>query len=172
MSDRPGEFEDLGADDDEFPAIVRGQWVEAEMLAEQARSIVRRGRLEEYVTSVLLYAIAARSAIHRGELARARENLGRAHRLRGRVTAALPVYAAQTRLEQVRAHIALTDLPAAGTLLAEVDVLLRERPDLDLLRREAGELRTQFEAMQHGDAELNGSSSGLGDALPPGAPSP
>jgi LuxR family maltose regulon positive regulatory protein len=128
-------------------AIARGQWTEAEVLTGRACSIVRRGRLEEYVTSVLLYAIAARSAIHRGELAQARENLGRAQRLRGRVTAALPVYAAQTRLELVRAYIALTDLPTARTLLAEVDVLLRERPDLDLLEREADELRAQLHAM-------------------------
>jgi LuxR family maltose regulon positive regulatory protein len=129
-------------------AISRGEWTRAEILAERARSIVRRTRLEEYPSSVLLSAVAARLAIQRGEASRAREDLARAGRLRTQIARALPFYAVQTRLEVVRAYIALTDVAAARTVLAEVDELLLREPDLGLLRQEMDELRTQLDATQ------------------------
>jgi hypothetical protein len=76
------------------------------------------------------------------------EDLARAQELRARITRALPFYAVQTRLEVVRAYIALTDVAAARTVLAEVDELLLREPDLGLLRQEMDELRTQLDATQ------------------------
>jgi LuxR family transcriptional regulator, maltose regulon positive regulatory protein len=132
-------------------AIGSGEWTRAEVLAERARSVVRRARLEEYVTSALLYAVAARTAFDRYELDRARQDLARVQRLRPQIAYALPLYEAQTRLELVRAHIALTDVPAARSLLAEVDALLAARPDGDVTWRiigeQAVELRAQLDAM-------------------------
>jgi LuxR family transcriptional regulator, maltose regulon positive regulatory protein len=127
-------------------ALARGEWTQAEILAERARLIMRRARLEEDVSSALLHAVSARTAIHRGDLERAREDLARVAGLRSVMTYALPLYAAQTRLEVVRAHIALTDVPAARAELAEVDELLRRRPDLGVIGQETSELKAQLDA--------------------------
>ena len=86
-------------------AIGRGEWVQAEELSERALQIVRGSRLGEYPTSAFAFAIAARVALHRGEPARAQEFLGRAQRLRPRLTYALPYFAVQTRLELARAYL-------------------------------------------------------------------
>jgi LuxR family maltose regulon positive regulatory protein len=133
-------------DQDPLLVIARGNWTRAEILAERGRSIVRRARLEEYVTSVLLYAVAARTAIDRGEPGRAREDLVRVQRLRPQITHALPLFAAQMHLELVRAHIALADLPAARAVLAEVDELL-DGPDMDVIRQQADELTAQLDTI-------------------------
>jgi LuxR family maltose regulon positive regulatory protein len=129
-------------------AMARGDWPQAERLAERARSIARKAWLEEYVTSVLLYAAAARVAIHRGDLARAHQDLGRAQRLRPQITYALPFYAVQTRLELARAYVALGDAAAARTVLREADDVLGRRPGLGILRRQADELRAQLDAIR------------------------
>ena len=48
---------------------------------------------------MLLYAAAARLALHQGAVPRARTDLSNAQRLRPQLTVALPVFAAQARLE-------------------------------------------------------------------------
>jgi len=155
--------EDAGADtatvalaERSILALAREDWSQAEILAERARSIARRAWLEEYVTSVLLYAAAARVAIHRGDVARAREDLARAQRLRPQITYALPFYAVQARLELASAYLALSDTAAARTMLREVDELLQRRPDLGILRRQAEELRARLDALR---VEAVGASS-------------
>ena len=129
-------------------AMGRDDWEAAEALVEQARTIVQGAGLADYVTSMLLYAAAARVAIHRGEVPPARDDLARAQRLRPRITHALPFYAVQTRLELVRAYIALTDVAGARILLREVDDLLRRQPDLGILGKEAAELRSRLETIR------------------------
>jgi len=129
-------------------ALAREDWSQAEVLAERARWIARGARLEEYVTSVLVYAAGARLAIHRGDMSRAHEDLARAQRLRPQITYALPFYAVQTRLELARAYIALSDPAAARTMLLEVDDLLLRRPDLGVLPKQADELRARLDEMR------------------------
>jgi LuxR family transcriptional regulator, maltose regulon positive regulatory protein len=155
--------EDTGADtatvalaERSILALAREDWSQAEVLAERARSIARRAWLEEYVTSALLFAAAARVAIHRGAAARAREDLARAQRLRPQITYALPFYAVQTRLELASAYLALSDTAAVRTMLREVDELLQRRPDLGILRRQAEELRARLDALR---VEAVGASS-------------
>jgi LuxR family maltose regulon positive regulatory protein len=137
-------------------AIGRRQWSEAELLVERARSIARGAWLEEYVTSALLYAVAARVAIHRGEPARALQDLAQTQRLRPKLTYALSFLAVQTRLELARAYVALSDIAAARTVLREADEVLRRRPDLGILRRQTGELWAGLDAVH---AEAIGSST-------------
>jgi LuxR family maltose regulon positive regulatory protein len=72
------------------------------------------------------------------------------------MTHALPFYAVQTRLELIRAYIALTDVAGARTVLREVDDLLRRHADLGILGSEADELRSQLETMH---ADVIGASS-------------
>ena len=131
-------------------AIGRQDWHGAETLVEQAQSLVEHAHLEGCVTSVVVYAAAARVAIHRGDLALAQQDLACAQRLRPQATHALPYYAVQARLELIRACLALTDVVAARTVLDEIDGLLRWRPDLGTLPEQANQLRSQLDHL-HGD---------------------
>jgi LuxR family maltose regulon positive regulatory protein len=126
-------------------AIGRQDWQDAEALVEQARSLVGNAHLEDFVTSVVLYAVAARVAIHHGNLDQAEQDLVRAQQLRPQATHALPYYAVQARLELVRAYLALTDVAGARTVLREVDDLLRWRPDLGTFPDQANQLRSQLD---------------------------
>jgi hypothetical protein len=63
-------------------AMARHDWRQAATLAEQALAIVRAGALEDYMTSALVCAVVARTAAHQGDVPGAREQLGRAVRLR------------------------------------------------------------------------------------------
>ena len=99
-------------------AIGRQDWQDAETLVAQARSLVASAHLEECVTSLVVYAAAARVAIHHGDVALAQQELARAQRLRPQATHALPYYAVQARLELIRAYLALTDVAAAQTVFA------------------------------------------------------
>jgi LuxR family transcriptional regulator, maltose regulon positive regulatory protein len=125
-------------------AISRGAWEQAETLAERARSISRGVWLEQHLTSVLLHAVSARLAIHRGEIPAAREHLARAERLRPQLSHVLPHYTVQAQLELARGHRALTDAAAARAVLWEAEDVLRRRPGLGVLGRQAVELRTQL----------------------------
>jgi LuxR family transcriptional regulator, maltose regulon positive regulatory protein len=137
-------------------AMRREGWSEAGVFAERACSIVRRARLGEYATTVLLDAVGAQVAIHRGDAPRAHEHLARAQRLRPQLTHALPFYAVQARLELIRAYIALTDVAGGRTLLREVDDLLRQRPGLGVLSKQADGLRSRLDMIR---ADVLGASS-------------
>jgi LuxR family transcriptional regulator, maltose regulon positive regulatory protein len=129
-------------------AIGRQDWRDAETLAEQARSLVESAHLEDCATSVVLYAAAARVAIHHGNRDQADQDLARARQLQPQATRALPYYAVQARLELVRAYLALTDVATAQTVFREVDDLLRWRPDLGILRDQANQLRAQLDHLR------------------------
>jgi LuxR family maltose regulon positive regulatory protein len=128
-------------------AIGRQDWRDAEILVEQARSVVNMAHLEAFATSVVLYAAGARVAIHQGNVDQADHDLARAQQLRPQATHALPYYAVQARLELIRAYLALTDVASARTVLREVDDLLRWRPDLGTLPDQADQLRSQLDPL-------------------------
>ena len=132
-------------------AIGRQDWQDAETLVDQARSLVINAHLEDCPTSIVVYAAAARVAIHHGNRDQADQDLARARQLQPQATHALPYYAVQARLELIRAYLALSDVAGARTVLAEVDDLLRWRPDLGILRDQANRLRSQLDHL-HGDA--------------------
>jgi len=132
-------------------AIGREAWVQAEEFVDRALQIIRRSRMEEYPTSAFVSALAARVALHRGETPRAQEFLARAQRLRPRLTYALPYLAVQTRLELARAYLTLADAAGAGTMLREIDALLRRQPDLGTLPAQVEELRDSLKT-QRADA--------------------
>jgi LuxR family transcriptional regulator, maltose regulon positive regulatory protein len=87
-------------------------------------------------------------AIHQGDLDQADQDLARAHQLRPQATHALPYYSAQARLELTRAYLALADLAAAREVLREVDDLLRWRPDLGTLPKQASQLHAQLDQLR------------------------
>jgi LuxR family maltose regulon positive regulatory protein len=131
-------------------AIERGQWPDAETFAERALDILLAGRLEDYGPGAIVHAVAARTAAHHGDLARARESLAQAARLRPQLTSALPFLAVQTLLQLGRAYLALADAAGARVVLREAGDILRLRPDLGRLRQEADELKSTLDRLRVG----------------------
>jgi LuxR family maltose regulon positive regulatory protein len=131
-------------------AIGRGDWADAEALAEQGLAILRDGQLDDYGPGTIVHALMARAAAHRGDLPRAREHLGHAARLRPQLTYAMPSFAVQTLLELARGYLALADAAGARVVMREAGAILRLRPDLGSLPREAAELRSTLDSVQVG----------------------
>jgi LuxR family maltose regulon positive regulatory protein len=129
-------------------AMARGDWERAEALTGRAQAGARPAWLERYPAGALLHTVSARLAIHRGDVARARDDLAHAERLGPQLTWALPHLAVQLRLELARTCLSLTDAAAARRLLWEVDDLLSRRPRLGLLRDQAAELHGQLDTIR------------------------
>ena len=125
-------------------AMARSQWDQAEVLAERARTVLRRAGIEENYATPLICALRARAAMHRGDVPAARRELVSAQHLRPLLTYALPYFAVQARIELARVHLALADTAGARTLLREVGDLLKRRPGLGTLAGEAEALRAQL----------------------------
>jgi LuxR family transcriptional regulator, maltose regulon positive regulatory protein len=129
-------------------AIARGGWGDAESLAGQARTVLREGHLDDYGPSVIVHALAARTAAHVGDVSRARGSLGHAARLRPQMTHVVPFLAVQTLLELAHAYLALADAPGARVVLREASAILRLRPDLGTLPRQVAELRSTLDTLR------------------------
>jgi LuxR family maltose regulon positive regulatory protein len=131
-------------------AIDRRDWPAAESLADEAARVIESGALDDYVPSALVHAVAARTALHRGDIEAGREGAAHVARLRIGLTAAVPFFAVQTRLELVQTYLELADAAGARLILREVRDLLHVRPDLGNLAARADRLRDQLEAMGPG----------------------
>jgi len=129
-------------------AAGRDDWEQAAALADRALELIRGGQFDAYWTSALVYAWAARAAVHRDDLAAAREHLGRAAGLRPLLTHALPVVSVQALLELAHGYIALGDPDGAHAVLRQADDIFRQRPDLGVLPAQADELRARLAAMR------------------------
>jgi LuxR family maltose regulon positive regulatory protein len=125
-------------------AIGKGAWDLGERYLSEARSVAREANLEDYPAITILYAVAARMALHQADLARARGEMTRAQRLRPALTYALPHLAVQARIELASCHLALADFTAARTLLREIDEVLVRRPGLGVLVRQTEDLRAEL----------------------------
>jgi len=131
-------------------AIERQDWHQAETLAGQALTVVLAGHLDDYVTSPLVYAVVARTALHRGDVPQAQEHLARAARLRPLLTYALPTYAVQALLELARAYLTLNDAAGARTVLRQARGILQLRPDLGVLPEQAEQLQGTLDTFHGG----------------------
>jgi LuxR family transcriptional regulator, maltose regulon positive regulatory protein len=89
-------------------------------------------------------AVRPPTALHRGDVPAARQELASAQRLRPLLTYALPYFAVQARIELASVHLAVADLAGARTLMREVDELLGRRPGLGTLVGQAQALRAQL----------------------------
>jgi LuxR family transcriptional regulator, maltose regulon positive regulatory protein len=123
-------------------AMAGGDWSRAETLASQAGDPLRRIGMQ----SLLVSAVRARAAMHRGDVAAARRDLVTAQRLRPLATYAIPHLAVQARIELARVHLALADVAGARTLMREIDEILKRRPGLGTLVGQARELRARLPA--------------------------
>lgn len=128
-------------------AMARGEWGQAEVLAGQAGTVLRRAGIED----AFVCGVQARAAVHRGDVVSAREQLITAQRARASLTYAQPVFAVQARIALARVHLDLGDLAGARTLMQEIDGILQHRPDLGMLVGETQALRAQL-AKERGSA--------------------
>jgi LuxR family maltose regulon positive regulatory protein len=125
-------------------AIARDDWDLGKRYLSEARSVAREGKLEDYPPATILYAVAARMALHEADRPRAEAELTRAQRLRPGLTYAVPHMAVQARIELARCYLALSDFGAARTLLREADEILVRRPRLGVFVRQAADLRAEL----------------------------
>jgi LuxR family maltose regulon positive regulatory protein len=125
-------------------AAERDNWPEVMAFAKRAVTIVETGRFDDYWTSALVYAWAARAELHQGNISRARFYLGRASRLRPLLTYALPVVSVQALLELARSYITLADQGGAAAVLSQADDIIQQRPDLGALPGLAHQLRSRL----------------------------
>ena len=133
----------IGLAERSLVAMHHEDWEQAAALAEQASGVVRAGRLDGYVASALVHAVAARVAVHQGDIAHAQQQLAQATRLRPLLTYALPYLAVQTLLELGRACLALDDAAGVRVVLRQARDVVRRRPDLGVLPHQAEELHVQ-----------------------------
>jgi LuxR family maltose regulon positive regulatory protein len=131
-------------------AMERQHWSEATTLAEQALAVLQTGRLNDYFASPLVHTVAARTALHGGDLPRAKAHLVQAVRLRPLLTYAVPTYAVQTLLELGRAYLMLEDAAGARTVLRQARDILQRRPDLGVLPDQAAELHAELDTLRGG----------------------
>jgi len=118
-------------------AAERDEWSSAESLIKRALEVVARGPYDDYWTSALVFASAARLAVHRGDMREAREQARRAARLRPLLTYALPVVSIQALVELARVYLALVDPAGARAVLEQARGILRQRRDLGTLAEAA-----------------------------------
>jgi LuxR family maltose regulon positive regulatory protein len=126
-------------------AIDRHDWAQVDALTARAVSMVVQGHFENYWTSALVYALAARAALHRGEVEQTRQHLTQAARLRPLLTYPLPVVSVQTLLEMASAYMTLADAGGAEAVLRQAEDILRERPELGVLPIKADQLRSRLD---------------------------
>jgi LuxR family maltose regulon positive regulatory protein len=122
--------------------IARGRWVQADVHAEQAIWTTQRSRNHEAPLHALVYAVAARTALHGERADAARAFLTEAQRRLPGLTHALPVPAVQARLEMAHAYVGMADRAGARAVLRDITAISRRVADLGPLRRQADRLRS------------------------------
>jgi LuxR family maltose regulon positive regulatory protein len=122
-------------------AMNRGRWGEAAGHVDTALRVIKEHRLHDYAVSVLAFAVAARLAVHRGDMDESDRQLTQAMRARPSCTAALPFFAVRGRLELAKIYSARGEQNSARHLVREVDEVLLHRPALGMLVDEVATLR-------------------------------
>jgi LuxR family maltose regulon positive regulatory protein len=143
-------------------AMARGDWRAAEGHAQHAREHLQAAHFDETVASLIVYAVGARVAIHRGDLARGGEDLVRAQLVRPLATHAVPWFSVDALLELARAYLAIADVAGAQAVVREAEQIVRQRPDLGTLTTDLIDIRRRLAGTA---ATLAGSSTLTGAEL-------
>jgi len=127
-------------------AIERGEWDQAAGFVATARDVVLRSGLTELSMLTIVFALAARVSLRRGNRIQAASDQAHANRLRPGLSDAVPWLAVGANLELARVALAQADAAGARTLLREADDVLRLFPSLGRLADDAATLRQQVSA--------------------------
>ena len=126
-------------------AMAGGDWRTAERLARESHAAIDATRLRDVATAIHVHAVCARVAIHRGDIARGRDELVHAQLVRPLASYAMPWTAVGALIELARAYLAIADTAGARTAVAEAEAVMRRRPDLGLFTERVVELRRQVD---------------------------
>jgi LuxR family maltose regulon positive regulatory protein len=137
-------------------AMAKGEWPAAEEYARLSRSRMVAGHHDEIVVALIVHAVSARTAIHRGDVASAREALVRAQLVRPLATHVVPWLAVDALLELARAYMAISDHAGAQIVVREAEAIVRRRPDLGTLTADLRGIRHRLAVAA---STLAGSSS-------------
>jgi LuxR family maltose regulon positive regulatory protein len=159
------EAERLGATDTRMVALsqrsliasARDDPAAAQSLALQAQELVDHDHVDEYVTSAIALAVAARAALRHGHWDHARAHLEEAERLRPLLAQGLfPWLSLQAQLELARSYLALGDARARA-LIGEIRDLVHSHPHLGVLADQVEALESEFESTpEHGSGTAVG----------------
>jgi LuxR family maltose regulon positive regulatory protein len=125
-------------------AIARRDWDAATSHARESHARFDRMNNDAAASALLVHAVAARVAIHHGDLARGREELVHAQLIRLLTSYALPAVAVGGLLEVARAYLAVADPAGAGSAVSDAERTIRRRPDLGVLGTRLTEIRQQI----------------------------
>jgi LuxR family transcriptional regulator, maltose regulon positive regulatory protein len=131
-------------------AVGRGDWDNASRYSDESANKIRERGLERYITSGLGFAVGVRCLVHRGDIAGAHRLLVQAVAIRPRLTTATPAISVQTLLEIAKAHLALSDVTGARTVIRQSASILTERPKLGILLKQHGEIKARLDTMAGG----------------------
>src|SRR3954447_17645995 len=131
--------------------VGRGDWPGAESLAARGQSVVDDGHARSHITSALLFAVAARLALHRRELTPAGALLSEAQRLRPLLSHATPWFTVETLLQMAEVSLGLGEINGALRFVRDAEAVLRRRPDLGNLGRRTDDLLRRL-GTRHDDA--------------------
>jgi LuxR family maltose regulon positive regulatory protein len=143
-------------------AMMRGDWLAAEEYARQSWDALAKAHHDEIVSSLIVYAVGARVAIHRGDLNRGREDLVRAQLVRPLATHAVPWFAVDALLELARAYLAISDHAGAQIVVREAERIVRLRPALGTLTTDLVDIKRRLAGAA---STLSGSSTLTGAEL-------
>jgi LuxR family maltose regulon positive regulatory protein len=122
-------------------ALERGELSDADRLSREAHE--RAGRATLAAASAFALVARARVAQRRGDPRKVAEYVAAVQQQRPKLTAAIPWLSALTLLQLTCIHIASGDSAGARTILRDLKDLLRERPDLGIVRDQATRLAGQ-----------------------------
>ena len=122
-------------------AMARRDWDAAARYARESHDRFALMQFDAVASSVLVHAVAARVALHHGDLARGREELVHAQLVRPLASYALPSATVVGLLEVARAYLSIADPAGASSAVAEAERIVHRRPGLGVLVEQLAELR-------------------------------
>ncbi len=122
-------------------AMARHDWEAAARHARESHDRFGQMQFDAVASSVLVHAVAARVAIHLGDLQRGRVELVHAQLVRPLASHALPSAAVVALMEVARAYLAIADPAGASSAVSEAERILQRRPDLGVLGEQVADLR-------------------------------
>jgi len=135
-------------------AINLDRWSEAETHATRGLEIVSRHGTGDSWAAGIAHVATAHIALHRGDVASAREHLDGAADSLAHLTRAVPAVSVQVRLELARANLSLGDTDQAKRALDDADDVLRRFPKMRELASWSQEIRAQLRARTDGAVRL------------------
>ena len=131
-------------------AIERADWSTADTLSRRSAATAVRARFDPDAVAAVWSVVAARVAIHRGELAEARRQMATFQMARTALGPATGWLSVRSLIEGARTHLALADPAGARSCLQQVADIRVLRPRLGSLADEAAELRERIRSLPPG----------------------